>query len=286
MIRESKFLSSDFSLKRVLILVAVIEAVIAVALFVYYDRFHDDFFSYPINDDGTITVAGAPLLVGYGEAISPPWTFSAVGSDTLLLNGLPFLPMREKDLTVTMDPATRDRLLTTKAILAEAEEAYQKADDKAAGMEVFGATLESYLGVFVSMVVLDREAEQITVDFVDDLPPFTVTFLREPHWIEPEGLRKKQHFDMIEDFVVWMQGNDADAVFSFGPYHTDLTVGDATRDAYEGLLTRLDTIAATARTEVTIDDVRRGLGDDEFVRWQDLIQDYINWRGMHASAID
>ncbi len=73
------------------------------------------------------------------------------------------------------------------------------------------------MGVFVSSVIVDTNSEQITVDFVDDLPPFTVSFLKDPHWIEPEGMRKKQHFDMIKDFIVWMEGNDEDAVFSFGP---------------------------------------------------------------------
>ncbi len=273
--------SKRFSLKRTLVLVAAIEAVLAVALFVYYQEFQGDFFPYNVNDDGSVTVEGQALLIGYGEEMSPPWTFTAVGTDTLRLNGLPFLPMRSADDTIDLGPGERDRLLTIKAILNEAQDAYDNGEGKEDGMVLFANVLVSYLGMFVESVSMHEETDQITVDFVDDLPAFTVTFLREPHWIEPEGVRRKKHMDMIEEFIVWMGGNDDGAVFSFGPYHTELLVGDETRQAYDTVLTRLDELASTPRGLPSEMDVRREFGDDEFVEWEGLIRDYLSWRGMH-----
>ena len=267
-------------------MVAVVETIIAAALFIYWTNFRGDFFPFPVNDDGTVTVSGDPLLVGYGHSLDGPWTFSAVGTDTLMLNGLPFLPMREPDSTADLQPGDRDRLLTIKSILEEAQNAYQAAEDKDEGMDLFAGTLEGYLGVFVESVSIDLEQDQISVDFVDDLPPFTVTFLREPHWIEPEGMRRKKHFDMIKEFVIWMEGNDADAVFSFGPYHTELVVGDDVRDSYDTVLARLDAIAATPRGLPSEEDVRRELGDETFDRWHGLVRDYLSWRGMHVTVAD
>lgn len=278
---NARTLSGRFSLKRSLLLVLVVEVVLAAALTVYWTRFRDEFFPYPVNDDGTVTVTGEPLLVGYGRPVAGPWTFSDVGADTLRLNGLPFLPMREHDSTLDLEPGDRDRLLTIKAILAEAETAYQTAADKDAGMTAFGDVLADYLGLFVDSASIDREHEQITVDFVDDLPPFTVTFLQDPHWIEPEGARRNQHYELIEEFIVWMEGNDADAVFSFGPSHTELVVGRAERASYEAVLAGLDGIEREPHGRLSAEDVRRSLGDEVYGRWEPLIRDYLGWSGMH-----
>lgn len=272
-----------FSLKRTLILVAVTEAILAVALFVYWKAFRQDFFPYEMNSDGSVTVEGEPLLVGYGRPVSPPWTFTSVGGDTLMLNGLPFLPMRPRDDTIDLAPGDRDRLLTVKGILEEAQDAYNTADTKPEGMDRFADVLAGYLGVFVDSLSVDPETEQITVDFVDDLPPFTVTFLRTPHWVEPEGLRRKKHLDIIEEFIVWMGGNASDAVFSFGPYHTELTTESDSRRAYGAMIARLDDISASGRGLPSEDDVRYALGDEEFGRWRGLIRDYLEWRGMHVA---
>ncbi len=281
---QPRFLSARFSLKRALVMVAVVEAVIVAALFIYWTNFRDEFFPHPVNADGTVTVAGDPLLVGYGQPLSSPWTFSGVGTDTLLLNDLPFLPMREPDTTADLQPGDRDRLLTIKAILEESEHAYQAADDKELGMDAFAGVLEGYLGVFVESLSIDVEHDQITVDFVDDLPPFTVTFLREPHWIEPEGMRRKKHFDIINEFVIWMEGNDDDAVFSFGPYHTKLIVGDDVRLSYDTVLARLDAIATSPRGLPSEEDVRREFGSEDFERWHDLVRDYLMWHGLHTDS--
>jgi len=283
---NSNRLAPRFSLKRTLVLVAIVETVIVAALFVYWTNFRGEFFPHPVNDDGTVSVAGDPLLVGYGHAITSPWTFSQVGGDTLMLNDLPFLPMRQPDTTADLQPADRDRLRTIKAILAESEGAYQAADTKELGMDAFAGVVEGYLGVFVDELIIDKEAEQITVDFADDLPPFTVTFLREPHWIEPEGMRRKKHFELIREFITWMEGNDDDAVFSFGPYHTELVVGDDIRKNYDSVLARLDAIAQSPRGLPSEADVRRELGDEDFVRWHDLVRDYLSWRNMHVAVND
>lgn len=276
-----RFLSAKFSLRRTLILVAVIEAVLAVGLFVYYRAFQDEFFAYEINDDGSVTVEGEALLVGYGAPIPSPWTFTAVGTDTLRLNGLPFLPLRARDDTIDLEPGERDRLLTIRGILEEAQDAYETGDDRAHGRRLFTDVLVSYLGVFVDSVSVDDTAEQVTVDFVDDLPPFTVTFLRHPHWVEPEGALRKKHLDMIEEFVVWMHANDAGAVFSFGPYNTELVVGDDKRAAYDAVLSRLDALADSPRGLPSEADVRRELGDEQFARWRGLVRDYLCFRSMH-----
>lgn len=278
---QTRFLSGRFSLKRTLILVAVIETVLAVALFVYWTNFRDEFFPYPVNADGTVSVEGAPLLVGYGKPLTPPWVFSGVGGDTLLLNGLPFLPMREKDAAAGLQPGDRDRLLTVKAILAEAEAAYKTADAKPEGMDRFAGVLEGYLGTFVDSVSVNGETNQVTVDFVDDLPPFTVTFMQDPHWIEPEGMRRKKHFEMIEEFTIWMRGNDADAVFSFGPYHTALLAGGDVRSDYISVLAQLEALSSTPRGLPSEDDVRHELGDETYGEWEGLVQDFLSWRGIH-----
>lgn len=278
-----RFLSARFSLKRTLILVAAIEAVLLVALLAYYGTFREDFFPFAMNDDGSVTVEGQALLVGYGAPIPSPWTFTAVGTDTLRLNGLPFLPMRPRDDTIDLQPGDRDRLLTIKGILEEAQDAYDTGDDKAHGRRLFTDVLVSYLGVFVESVSVDDEAEQVTVDFVDDLPPFTVTFLRHPHWVEPEGVLRKKHLDMIEEFVTWMSMNDAGAVFSFGPYHTELVISDERREQYDTILARLDVLAASPRGLPSEEDVRRELGDEAFQQWQGLIRDYLCFHSLHVA---
>jgi len=283
MMNNASFELQRFSLKRTLTIVAIVEVVLALALFVYYREFRGEFFPYQISADGSVTVSGEPLLIGYGEQVSAPWTFTAVGTDTLRLNGLPFLPMRSPDNTIDLGPGDRDRLLTIKAILEEAQDAYDTGDDRDEGMDFFADVLASYLGIFVESVSLLEETNQISVDFVDDLPPFTVTFLREPHWIEPEGVRRKKHLDMIQEFIVWMNGNDKGAVFSFGPYHTELIVGDETRRAYDTVLSRLDDLASTPRGLPSETDVRREFGDDEYAQWEGLIRDYLSWRGLHGA---
>ncbi|HPF36930.1 MAG TPA: hypothetical protein P5571_13085, partial [Candidatus Krumholzibacteria bacterium] len=278
-----RFLSAKFSLRRTLILVAVIEAVLAVGLFVYYRAFQGEFFAYDINDDGSVTVEGKALLVGYGAPIPSPWTFTAVGQDTLLLNGLPFLPLRAQDDTWDMEPGERDRLITIRGILEEAQAAYETGDDKAQGRKFFTDVLVGYLGVFVDSVQVDDEAEQVTVDFVDDLPPFTVTFLRHPHWVEPEGARRKKHLDMIEEFVTWMSANDRGAVFSFGPYNTELVISAERRDAYDAVLAKLDTLADSPRGMPSETDIRRELGDEAFQEWHGLIRDYLCFHALHVA---
>ena len=46
---QPRFLSARFSLKRALVMVAVVEAVIVAALFIYWTNFRDEFFPHPVN---------------------------------------------------------------------------------------------------------------------------------------------------------------------------------------------------------------------------------------------
>jgi hypothetical protein len=282
---QFKLKFQEIRLKRVFTLVVIIEAVLAVALYAYYDRFQDDFFDFPVNDDGTVTVTGEPLLIGYGEAINPPWVFSAVGTDTLLLNGLPFLPVRAGNTVDILPAEARDRYLTMQAILKEAEDAYLAEEDKVAAIEAFGGILESYLGTVIYSVIIDRNGEQVIVDFMDDLPALTVTFKKSPHWIEREGLLKQKHYEMMEGFITWMKINGADAVFSFGPNHTNLTIGNDTRQRYTSLLEKLNEVAESSHADLSADRMRRTLGEDDYNRWEELILDYVSWRGLHETPI-
>jgi hypothetical protein len=274
---DSKFSRENghFDLKRVLLIVALVQLVLSTAMFIYWRVYKDEFFPYPINEDGSVTCAGESLLVGYGERIPPPWTFTGVGSDTLRLNGMPFEPLRSSDDAVELMPHQRDRIRTIRAILEEAELAYKASPNKREGMQAFAAVLDPYLGGVLLSYQLDMEQESLVADFGNDIPAVTVNFLHDPHWVEPEGLIRNRHYGAIREFIVWMEEN-RDGVFCFGTAHLELSSLAEDRRAFLFVLNILETMPRHPNRELTPDDVRHVMADDAlFYRFESLINDYL-----------
>ncbi len=130
--KKPRFLSSDFSLKRVLILVAAIEIVLAVALYVYYDRFQDEFSlsrqrrrhrhrRRRTPADRLRRGAARPMDLFRRRHRHPASQRAAV----------PAHAVQGHDRH--HGPAARDRMLTIQSILREAEEAYRGEDTRARG---------------------------------------------------------------------------------------------------------------------------------------------------------
>ncbi len=271
----SRFQPERFSLKRVLLLVAIVQLVLATAMFIYWRVYQDEFFPYPINDDGTVTCEGKPLLVAYGIRIPPPWTFSGVGADTLRLNGFPLDPLRKEDAAANLMPAQADRLRTIEALLEEAEAAYKASPDKKTGMRAFHDALAPYLGNVLLSLQLDMENEVLTADFGNDIPEVTVNFLHDPHWVEPEGLIRSRHYGAIKEIMSWMEFAE-DGVFSFGTSHLELSAAGEDRELYTHVLDVLEDIPRHPRRPLTVDDVRMALHDDElFERFASVINDWL-----------
>ncbi|MBC8423986.1 hypothetical protein H8E07_07665 [bacterium] len=267
--------TETFSLKRVLLTVALVQLVLASAMFIYWRVYQGEFFPYPINDDGSVTCEGAPLLIGYGVHMPPPWTFTGVGTDTLRLNGQPFEPLRKDDVTAELMPYQRDRIRTIKAILEEAENAYKASDGKEEGMRAFAAAMEPYLGGVLLSLQLDVENEVLTADFGNDIPEVTVNFLHDPHWVEPEGLIRSRHYGTMREFISWME-DVPDGVFCFGTGHLDLSAMSEDRRVYQHVLDILETMPRDDRRPLTPDDVRHMMADDElFARFELMINDFV-----------
>lgn len=275
MSERSRFSTEQFSLKRVLLLVAVVQIVLATAMFIYWRVYQDEFFPYPINDDGTITCEGKPLLVAYGIRVPPPWTFTGVGSDTLRLNGYPLDPLRKDETGEGLLPSQADRLRTIEALLAEAEAAYKASPDKMSGMRAFHDALSPYLGNVLLSLQLDVDNDVLTADFGNDIPEVTVNFLHDPQWVEPEGLIRSRHFGAIKEIISWMEVAD-DGVFSFGTSHLELSASHEDRVLYAHVLDVMEDLPRHSRRGLTPDDVRIALQDDElFDRFEPVINDYL-----------
>ncbi len=271
--------TGQFSLKRVLLTVALVQVVLAAAMLIYWRVYQGEFFPYPINRDGSVTCAGEPLLIGYGVHIPPPWTFTGVGSDTLRLNGLPFEPLRKDDVAEELLPHQRDRIRTIKAILEEAENAYKASDGKEQGMRAFAAAMEPYLGGVLLSLQLDVENEVLTADFGNDIPEVNVNFLHDPHWVEPEGLIRSRHYGTMREFIGWMEENQ-DGVFCFGAGYLELSGMAEDRRSYQYVLDILETLPRNVRRPVTPDDVRHIMADDElFARFEMMINDFLQHDG-------
>jgi len=271
----SRFQAEQFSLKRVLLLVAVVQLVLAAAMFIYWRVYRDEFFPYPINDDGSVTCEGNSLLVAYGIRVPSPWTFTGVGTDTLRLNGYPLEPLRKEDGSEGLMPYQADRIRTTKAVLEEAENAYRASRNKQDGMRAFAATMEPYLGGILLSLQLDVENEVLTADFGNDIPEVTVNFLHDPHWVEPEGLIRSRHYGTMREIISWMELAE-DGVFSFGTGHLELSAATEDRLAYIQVLDVLESLPRHERRPLTIDDVRFMLKDDDlFERFEPMINDYL-----------
>ncbi len=280
----SRFRPEQFSIKRVLLLVAIIESVLAAVLFAYWYRYQRVFFPYPMEPDGSVVVDGTTLVIGYGARVPAPWRFTNVGGDTLLLDGLPFEPMRTPDVAEDLPAPQRDRLQTIKELLAEAEAAYQQGRDKRDGMRRFAAALHRYDGTLVVSVELDEKHKLLTVDFVDDLPPITVSFLHDPRWIEPENYRRARHYDAMKTFIDWTSANP-DGVFCFGKRQISLIAGRDAQLEFNRLLDTLRDLQARATRPLTIDDVRQALGDDELLdRQLGLVKDFIEYQDRPRRA--
>ncbi len=272
---RSSFQTEPFSLKRVLLLVAVVQLVLATAMFIYWRVYQGEFFPYPINDDGTVTCESASLLVAYGIRVPPPWTFTGVGSDTLRLNGFPLEPLRKDDTAGGLMPHQADRIRTIKAILEEAETAYKASRNKKDGMRAFADALEPYLGHILLSLQLDTENEVLTADFGNDIPEVTVNFLHDPHWVEPEGLIRSRHYGTMREIIAWLDVAE-DGVFSFGTSYLELSAAADDRRLYIHLLDILETTPRSARRPLTPDDVRHILKDDAlFERFEPVINDYL-----------
>lgn len=274
--------TGQFSLKRVLLTVALVQLVLAGAMFVYWRVYQDEFFPYPINKDGSVTCEGAPLLVGYGVHIPPPWTFTGVGSDTLRLNGFPFEPLRKDESGGELSPGQRDRIRTIKAILEVAETAYKTSDNKNEGMHAFADAMEPYLGGVLLSLQLDVENQILTADFGGEIPEVTVNFLHDPHWVEPEGLIRSRHYGTMREFIGWMEEN-SDGVFCFGTDHLTLSGMTEDRRNYQRVLDILETLPRHPRRPLTIDDVRHAMADDAFFnRFEPMISDFLEHGGANA----
>jgi len=280
----ARFRPEQFSIKRVLLLVAAIELVLAAVLFAYWYRYQRLFFPYPVEADGSVVVEGGTLVIGYGERLPSPWRFTHVGGDTLLLNGQPFEPMRTPDVAEDLPVAQRDRLRTIKGVLAEAEAAYQRGRTRNDGMRRFVRALHRYDGTLVISVKLDQRHRSLLVDFVDDLPPITVSFRHGPRWIEPESYRRARQYDAMRTFIEWT-GNNPDGVFCFGKRQISLIAGPDARPEYERLLNLLQALAARYDRPLSVDDVRHALGDDELLdRQLGLVEDFLEYRDSPRRA--
>ncbi len=280
MTNHARFDPQQFSWKRVFLLVAAVQLVLIVTLVVYWRFFRAEFFPYPINEDGTVTVAGGdqPLLVGYGAHIPPPWTFTGVGSDTLFLAGMPFEPMMRPDPADGLPMPMSDRLRTVQLMLEEAEAAYQTADDKEEGMRLFAAELEKSMGTVMEMVALDVPGETLVCRFVGDLPEITVNFVHEPHWIEPREALRHRQYDAMRVFIEWMAATP-DGVFSFGEHHIVVSDNPDARAEHLRVLQALRGVSSGMHRVPTPDDVRHALADDALCnKYNGLIQDYLAFR--------
>lgn len=276
----SRFDPQQFSWKRVFLLVAAVQLVLIVTLVVYWRFFRAEFFPYPINEDGTVTVVGGeqPLLVGYGALIPPPWTFTGVGTDTLYLAGMPFEPMLRPDPADGLPMPMSDRLRTVQIMLEEAEAAYQTADGKEEGMRLFAAELEKSMGTVMEMVALDVPGETLVCRFVGDLPEITVNFVHEPHWIEPRDALRHRQYDAMRVFIEWMAATP-DGVFGFGERHIVVSDDPDARAEHLRVLRALRGVSTGMRRVPTPDDVRHALADDALCdKYHGLIQDYLSFR--------
>jgi hypothetical protein len=276
----ARFDPQRFSWKRVFLLVAAVQLVLIVTLVVYWRFFRAEFFPYPINEDGTVTVAGGeqPLLVGYGALIPPPWTFTGVGTDTLYLAGMPFEPMLRPDPADGLPMPMSDRLRTVQIMLEEAEAAYQTADGKEDGMRLFAAELEKSLGTVLETVILDVPGELLVCRFVGDLPEITVNFVHEPHWIEPREALRHRQYDAMRVFIEWMSATP-DGVFGFGERHIVVSDDPGARAEHLRVLQALRGVSTGMRRVPTPDDVRHALADDALCdKYDGLIQDYLSFR--------
>lgn len=276
----SRFDPQQFSWKRVFLLVAAVQFVLIVTLAVYWRFFRAEFFPYPINKDGTVTVAGGdqPLLVGYGAQIPPPWTFTGVGTDTLYLAGMPFEPMRRPDPADGLPMPLSDRLRTVQLMLEAAEAAYQTAGDKEEGMRRFAAELEKSMGTVMEMVALDVRGETLVCRFVGDLPEITVNFVHEPHWIEPRAALRNRQYDAMRVFIEWMAATP-DGVFGFGEHHIMVSDNPDARSEHLRVLQALRGVSSGMHRVPTPDDVRHALADDALCdKYDGLIQDYLSFR--------
>ena len=280
----SRFRPEQFSIKRVLLLVAIIESVLAAVLFAYWYRFQRLFFPYPMEPDGSVVVEGTTLVIGYGRHLPSPWRFTGVGADTLLLDGLPFEPMRTPDVAEDLPVPQRDRLRTIKQVLAEAEAAYELGRNRRDGMRRFAEALHRYDGTLVISVEPDPDHKLLTVDFVDDLPPITVSFVHKPRWVEPENYRKARQYDAMRTFIEWT-GANPDGVFCFGKRQISLIAGPDAQPEYLRLLTVLQELDARLPRSLTVDDVRQALGDPELLdRQLGLVKDYIEYQAGQRHA--
>jgi hypothetical protein len=276
----ARFDPQRFSWKRVFLLVAAVQLVLIVTLVVYWRFFRAEFFPYPINEDGTVTVAGGeqPLLVGYGALIPPPWTFTGVGTDTLYLAGMPFEPMLRPDPADGLPMPMSDRLRTVQIMLEEAEAAYQTADGKEDGMRLFAAELEKSLGTVLETVILDVPGELLVCSFVGDLPEITVNFVHEPHWIEPREALRHRQYDAMRVFIEWMSATP-DGVFGFGERHIVVSDDPGARAEHLRVLQALRGVSTGMRRVPTPDDVRHALADDALCdKYDSLIEDYLSFR--------
>jgi hypothetical protein len=282
----ARFDPQQFSWKRVFLLVAAVQLVLIVTLVVYWRFFRAEFFPYPINEDGTVTVAGGdqPLLIGYGAQIPPPWTFTGVGTDTLYLAGLPFEPMRRPDPADALPMPLSDRLRTVQLLLEAAEDAYQTADDKEEGMRRFAAELEKSMGTVMEMVALDVPGETLVCRFVGDLPEITVNFVHEPHWIEPREALRHRQFDAMRVFIEWMAATP-DGVFGFGEHYILVSDNPDARAEHLRVLQALRGVSAGLRRVPTPDDVRHALADDTLcAKYDGLIRDYLSFRAAGTAV--
>lgn len=282
----ARFDPQRFSWKRVFLLVAAVQLVLIVTLVVYWRFFRAEFFPYPINEDGTVTVAGGeqPLLVGYGALIPPPWTFTGVGTDTLYLAGMPFEPMLRPDPADVLPMPMSDRLRTVQIMLEEAEAAYQTADGKDEGMRRFAAELEKSLGTVLETVILDVPGELLVCRFVGDLPEITVNFVHEPHWIEPREALRHRQYDAMRVFIEWMSATP-DGVFGFGERHIVVSDDPGARAEHLRVLLALRGVSTGMRRVPTPDDVRHALADDALCdKYDGLIQDYLSFRAAGTAT--
>ncbi|MDO9171008.1 MAG: hypothetical protein Q7W29_04160 [bacterium] len=282
----ARFDPQRFSWKRVFLLVAAVQLVLIVTLVVYWRFFRAEFFPYPINEDGTVTVAGGeqPLLVGYGALIPPPWTFTGVGTDTLYLAGMPFEPMLRPDPADVLPMPMSDRLRTVQIMLEEAEAAYQTADGKEDGMRRFAAELEKSLGTVLETVILDVPGELLVCRFVGDLPEITVNFVHEPHWIEPREALRHRQYDAMRVFIEWMAATP-DGVFGFGERHIVVSDDPGARAEHLRVLLALRGVSTGMRRVPTPDDVRHALADDALCdKYDGLIQDYLSFRAAGTAT--
>jgi hypothetical protein len=204
----------------------------------------------------TIEAVGADELgpvYMYGQRLTPPYVFSGIGSDTLLLNGYPVLPKRTGPHPFTLLSKTEQDRLMEKARRSHASDK-QKGDSVRTLFEA-GYSYEECLEIYIELWRDDPNVESV----IPRSNGVRVTYING-EWEEVTLPRNfsiaapydayKTHMRFIEKFEPWVRSGNMVAIGFAGGLQYNLWTPKVQLEKTNKLLARL-----AAGDTLTRDDV-------------------------------